>query len=931
MSLCPYIIRRQLRNLNLCVVVRPLPQRSISSHPLALLAAAFALGILAARFIALPLIVYFIASAVGAVASLYFYARQQAVLTTLCIALAFCLAGAALALLETRNVAANRVQRFFDEGVIASGDPVEVTGVLTNAPETAPGGFYLTLRVEKIRFRESERAATGIVWLMAPAHDAAAREKYESLELRYGARVRVMTTLSRAENFRNPGVSSLTEYLERRGYDATGTIKSPLLVERLDDERVFLPLVWLYEWRQFLLAEIARKFSPETSGVLQAALLGNRYYLSKDTAERFRQAGTFHVLVISGLHISFIGGLMLLVMRRVTKRRGWQFAVSTMFLWAYTVMVGAEASVVRAALMFTMIALGAVVSRRARPLNALGCAALILLIWRPGDLFDASFQLTFLSVLLIVVVAWPLLERLRETGEWRPTQATPYPPVCLHWWRVIAEALFWSEREWQRELSRAPYSCRLLKTPLAARLERWHVQRPLRYAVGMLMVSISVQVGLLPLLILYFHRLSLASFILNIFVGILMAVLSLVSLAALLISQMSVTLAVPLFWLAEQINWLMVHSVDPFARLGVAAVRLPEYTGWRSFIYGFYYVPLLYLAALLARWNPLRNLSATDEDEKPDAPRLLLWSAAVLLVVTLVVIIAHPGSAGRPDGRLRIDFLDVGQGDAALVTMPDGTTLLVDGGGKPKMYPRDAAPASEDGGEIFARDARSIGEAVVSEYLWWRGLGHVDYILATHAHTDHIDGLNDVARNFGVRAALVGRTPADEAEFKNFSKTMQSVVVPVFLLGRGDTLRFDAVEAAVLWPTRTNDPHASSGNNESVVLRLRFGERVFLLTGDIEQEAEAALVFTSENLRADVVKVAHHGSRTSSTRAFVAATQPKVAIISVGLSSTFGHPHKEVIERWRASGAEVLTTGKRGTITVSTDGHDLTVETYAPD
>lgn len=910
--------------------MRPLPQASASSHPLALLAATFALGILAAHFIALPLILCLVASAVGAVASLYFYSRQQATLATLCIAFAFCLAGTALALLETRSIAANRVQRFFDEGIIASGDPIEVTGVLTNAPEASPDSLYLTLRVEKIRFREIELVAAGLVWLVVPVHSVAAREAYEQLELRYGARVRVMTALSRAENFRNPGVSSLTEYLERRGYDATGTIKSPLLVERLDDERVFLPLAWVYEWRQFLLAEIARKFSPETSSVLQAALLGNRYYLSKDTAERFRQAGTFHVLVISGLHISFIGGLMLLIMRRVTKRRSWQFIVSATFLWAYTVMVGAEASVVRAALMFTMIALGAVVARHAQPLNALGCAALILLIWRPVDLFDASFQLTFLSVLLMVVIAWPLLERLRVTGEWRPTQATPYPPVCPHWWRVIAEALFWSEREWQRDLARAPYSCRLFKTPLAARLERWHVQRPLRYAVGMLLVSISVQVGLLPVLILYFHRLSLASFILNIFVGILMAALSLIALAALLLSRLSATLAVPLFWLAEQLNWLMVHSVDPFARWGVAAVRLPEYTGWRSFVYGFYYVPLFYLALLLARWNPLRNLAAIDEDDKGKAPRYMLRLATVLLAATLVTIIAHPGSAGRPDGRLRIDFLDVGQGDAALVTMPDGTTLLIDGGGKPKLYRRDATPASEEGDEVFERDARSIGEAVVSDYLWWRGLEHVDYILATHAHTDHIDGLNDVARNFGVRAALVGRAPADEAEFKNFSMTMRSAGVPVSLLGRGDTLRFGAVEADVLWPAHTIDPHAPSGNNDSVVLRLRFGERVFLLMGDIEQEAEAALVAAREDLRADVVKVAHHGSRTSSTAAFVAATQPKVAVISVGLSSVFGHPHKEVTERWRARGAEVLTTGRRGTITVSTDGHDLRVETYVP-
>ena len=110
-----------------------------------------------------------------------------------------------------------------------------------------------------------------------------------------------MTTLDREENFRNPGTPIFTEYLARKGYDATGIIKSPMLVERLDDERVFLPLAWLYDWREHLEKEFAANFSTETAGVLGAALLGNRYNISRAAAERFRAGGTFHVLVISGL------------------------------------------------------------------------------------------------------------------------------------------------------------------------------------------------------------------------------------------------------------------------------------------------------------------------------------------------------------------------------------------------------------------------------------------------------------------------------------------------------------------------------------------------------------------------------------------------------------------------------------------------------
>jgi competence protein ComEC len=902
-------------------------QPAFLPHPLAVLAASFALGILAARFTSLPFNVVLACSAACSLAAAYSYARGRALSACITLVVAFFFTGAALMILEKGSVTDGRVERLYEDGVIESGDPVEVTGVVEREPEPAPDGFYLTLKVEKLRFRDEEREASGRVLLFAPVLDVGTKAEYELLELRYGARVRVMAALNRLEKFRNPGVSPLTEYLERRDLDATATIKSPLLVERLDDERVFLPLAWLYEWRQRMLALIDEKFSLSAGGVLKAALLGNRYQLSRSTSERFRAGGTFHVLVISGLHISFIGGLILFLMRRLTKRRVWQFAVSVFCLWAYTLAVGAELSVVRAALMFTLVALAPVVHRRARSLNALGGATLLLLIWRPKDLFDPSFQLTFLSVLAIIVISWPLIEKLRDIGQWRPTRETPYPPSCPRAVRLLGETLFWSERKWQREITRSNYSYRLFKTNLAARLEKLHMQRALRYAFSAIVVSASVQVILLPLLVLYFHRVSLASLVLNILVGALMAGLALASLAALVLSQLSVWLAAPLFKLAEGINWLMVHSVDPFAGLGLASVRLPEYTGWPASIYVLYYVPLSLLAVALARWNPVARTLATAKEKRRwllDPPRV----ASVILALFFVLIVAHPFSAGRPDGRLRIDFLDVGQGDAALVTMPDGTTLLVDAGGRPRF---DDARRSASEGEIeeaFERDTRSIGEAVVSEYLWWRGLDHVDYLLATHADADHIDGLNDVARNFQVRAAIVARAPAVDVEFAQFAATMQKENVPVRLVGRGDALRFNSVEAQVLWPPRSESGAATSGNDDSIVLRLRFGNRVFILTGDIEKGAEAALAGAQDDLRCDVLKVAHHGSKTSSTDALIKATQPSLAIISVGLTSVFGHPHKEVLERWRANGTQILTTGERGTINISTDGHDLKVDTF---
>ena len=310
--------------------------------------------------------------------------------------------GATLESIEKNKIPANQLRSLLDKGVVAIGEPVELTGVLERDPELAPDRLYLQLRAGKNSVARSiepdapgkatqpdsiEREATGVVRLLASVPTDTGKQEFDQLDLRYGARIRVMTMLERTDSFRNPGVSSFTEYLDRKGYDATGFVKSALLVERLENVRVFLPLRWLYGWRRKLQTEIDSRFSRDAAGVLDAALLGNRYNLSRSTSERFREGGTFHVLVISGLHITFLGGLAFLIARRFTRNALLQFLLSAAVLWAYSVAVGAESSVVRAALMFTIVLFAPLVARRATSLNALGGTALVLLAWRPNDLF----------------------------------------------------------------------------------------------------------------------------------------------------------------------------------------------------------------------------------------------------------------------------------------------------------------------------------------------------------------------------------------------------------------------------------------------------------------------------------------------------------------------------------------------------------------
>src|SRR5215212_2952847 len=857
-------------------------------YPLVHFAVAFSAGICTARYCSLRFLVA--AGVLCTALTLMLFIKQFFQLAALALLSAMFFSGATLANLEGRDDDSRELKNLVEQ---SDGEALTLTGWLDGPPELARERLYLSLRVENV---------TGRVSLLAPFRDATIANEFRSLQLRYGARIRVTTTLDRTGNYRNPGVSSLTEFLDRNGYDATGLIKSPASITRLDDASVFPPLAWLYDWRSRLQEQIDARFAPETAGVLDAALLGNRYNLSPAASERFREGGTFHVLVISGLHISFIGAVVFLIARRLTRSRLLQFMFPAVIVWSYSLAVGADASVVRAALMFTFAGFATIVFRPWNSLNGLGGAALVLLVRSPKEIFDPSFQLTFLSVLAIVVIAWPLLSSLSAIGGWYPTRSTPYPPACSRALKTFCEVLFWREQKWEQELARRPHDYRLFKASLASSLERYHVQGMLRYTFGAVVVSASVQLTLLPLMIVYFHRLSLASLVLNILVSILLAALVAVALLALLLAQVSAVIAEPVSKLAEAINWLMVHSVDPFSNYGWAGFRLPEYSGSAALVYGIYYLPLLVLVIAVSHWRPL----ALQAQRQCKLHRYVLpLSCAQLILLTALIL--HPLSSGRTNGRLHVDFLDVGQGDAALVTMPDGTTLLIDAGGN------------------TIDSARRIGETVVSEYLWWRGLSQIDYVLATHADADHIDGLNDVVKNFTVRSALIARRPAGDPEFAKFSQTLAQTNTHAETIEAGDVIYFGDVAVSVLWPLASGE---SSTNNDSIVLRIQYGERSILLTGDIEQSTERALIAAQQQLHADVIKVPHHGSRTSSTEGFVLATKPQLAVISVGRHSRFGHPHKDVVERWESNGATVLTTGNSGTITITTDGHDLSLTTF---
>lgn len=885
-------------------------------NPMLWLAIAFAVGILAASVINIDLRVSAAALAVFAILAVIFRGQHFA---TYLVLIVFAAAGMASLHVENLSIRADRIRILYDNGTIRSGDPVDVEGVLSGRPEPSIDGVFLNLKADKLSYRGSERTVSGNVRLFLPKTDRLDSEndsKFEITDLKYGSRLLIACKLNREEAFLNPGVIQKREILDRLGVDATGSIKSQMLVEKIADESVFLPLAWVYDQRANLIESFRENLSPQAAGVMIASLLGDKYFLDKDTADIFRDGGTFHILVISGLHITFIGGLLLLFLRQLTRSRWTQFIVTMLVLWAYTLAVGADVPVVRASVMFTIMLYSYVIYRRGTLLNSLGVCGLLLLVWRPSDLFNPSFQLTFVSVAAIVALAYPAVDTLKKIGSWTPDTNTPFPPNVPVWLRRFCETLYWNSGGWEIESKRQVWTAKLFKSPYLPNRIVGGIQRAARYLFEGILVSLVVQLCMLPLSVIYFHRVSLASILLNLWVGIFVALESFASVIGALIGYFSIFMAKPFFMFAEIFNWLMLAVPSLFSDNGWASFRLPAYSGTGRAIYFLYFIPVLFLAIAVNRWKPfaIKNVSRLLRRE-------MLIPTFAALTVLIAIIVFHPLSSPRTDGRLHIDFLDVGQGDSALVTFPDGKTLLVDGGGRIKYKNDDEADA-------FESDVRGIGEAVVSEFLWARGYSRIDHILGTHADADHIQGLTDVAKNFGVGSAVFGKIPLDDVDFVELATVLGRRAIPVETIGRGDNLQFGEVTVEVLYPVAAADPNTVSDNDHSIVLRIVYGNRAFLLTGDIERPAEKALVNSGGTLVADLIKVPHHGSRTSSTDEFIDLVGAKYAVISVGRASPFGHPHKDVVERWQTAGATVMTTGERGTISVSTDGRDLKIDKF---
>jgi len=426
---------------------------------------------------------------------------------------------------------------------------------------------------------------------------------------------------------------------------------------------------------------------------------------------------------------------------------------------------------------------------------------------------------------------------------------------------------------------------------------RWGWPRWLSLSLG---VTVAAQLATLPMLVYYFNLVTpvapLANLLLVPLVGLIMLLGFLGTVAGLIFFPAAVLINAGTGVLID----LFIGLAHLFSLLpgGSSYVTAPPW-----YVVVFWYVGLVGLVEL-ARGRLVLPLTLPQ----PWLCKLDRWKtlARVGIAVLLVLIILWPwGGTGR---QLQVHFIDVGQGDSILVRFPGGHTMLVDAGGRL-------------GG---LDEGRGVGEAVVVPYLHRLGMDKLDVLVATHAHGDHVGGVPPVAKKLHVDALVLSGAP----DYRDLLEQLAPLGIPVYRVGAGQALHIDeAVKVTVLAPARKLAASAAEDlNNASLVLRLDYGQVSFLLTGDIEEEAQHALLGYGAELQADVLKVPHHGSRFFAPE-FFNAVGPDYAVIQVGENNRFGHPAQDTLEVLTNTGAEVLRNDRDGAVLFTTDGQDITVKT----
>lgn len=647
--------------------------------------------------------------------------------------------------------------------------------------------------------------------------------KEDSSLLHYGNELVCEGTLYQPRGVRNPGGFDYRRYLAQKGVGAT-IFSYPYAIEPKDTLKGNFAVSLGIKLRKRIVYVIESSLPKQQAGLLNGMLIGYRKGLSKEVQDAFSNAGLTHIMAVSGANISFIILPLAFLLKKLKVRKRASNIALIFIILLFVLITGFEPSVLRAAVMACILLVAAILYREPDVYAAIAVSCIVLLSINPCLLFNIGFQLSYVATISIVML---------------------YKNI-----KVI--------------FTRPP-------------IPKWVSET--------LAATISAQLGVLPITIVCFNKLSLISIISNLLAVPMLEFITILGMIMAIVGQFSLFLSRIIGYINSIFLGMVLYITKFSSELPYASVR----TVTPSIIFVVMYYAFIWFVLW---YKPTKKITL-----KPKHGVI----AVSILAVILLFGSFHPQ-------ELQVIFLDVGQGDSAFIRTYSGKTILIDGGGSNN-----------------SKQVSNIGENVLLPFLLDSGVMKLDAVIASHSHSDHIEGLFDVLEHMKVKRLIIPHL-SDESCFKELLEAAEANEVPVSRCYEDDVIKLDdktymeVLNPPINWPCDED-----SLNNTSLVLRLCYAQTSVLFTGDAEGQVEERLVGRDRSLTSDIIKIGHHGSPSSTGEAFLKSVDPKTAIISVG-SNSFGHPADTVLDLLEQSDIDCLRTDESGAIIMRSNGKRIKIK-----